>query len=272
MINLRRAVIRKHNQVMQTCNYISNGEIKCIVLPPSEECVFKNIKWGEYDRMFTPAYWKAQILMCESIHNNIQFKIGSNLYEEVAACILGGYGITAEMGLAAFEALKNAGILRSGTNESNLYGKIYDLLSNPVYVNGKAIHYRFAKQRAERLYSALMKLETEQPPEEDLAFRSWLLGFSGIGPKTSSWITRNWLESNNVAIIDIHIFRAGTIMGLFQGNEKIDKEYFKLEKLFLSLAQAMNVCAAKIDVIIWSQMRSMNNYGLEKFRKTQAIA
>ena len=273
MIDICNTTVKKNSQSAQTCSYISNGEIKSIELPPAEEYVFRNIKWGEYDRMFTPAFWKVQILMCDSIYNNIQYKIGSNLYEEIAGCILGGYGITAEMGLAAFQTLKDADILHSGiSKESNLYEKIYELLSNPVYINGKPIHYRFARQRSERLYSALMKIENETPPEKDIDFRNWLLKFNGIGPKTASWITRNWLGSNNVAIIDIHIFRAATIMGLFQGNEKIDKEYFKLEELFLSLAQAMNVCAAKIDVIIWSQMRSLSNYSLEKFRKAQSVA
>jgi endonuclease III len=45
--------------------------------------------------------------------------------------------------------------------------------------------------------------------------RQLLLSIEGIGPKTASWIVRNVMGSDDVAIIDIHILRACTGMGVF---------------------------------------------------------
>ena len=248
----------------QVCNYIDGGAIKQLEIPPPDQYIVGQIKWGEYDRIFTPAYWKVQTLMSDTVSQKIRYKWGTSLIEEVAACILGGYGITAEMGFASFQALKEKGLLsRNVALNANLKDDIYHILSSGFSLNNKIVRYRFAQQRAERLSAAIRKIVTDNIPDSDLAFRNWLLTFNGVGPKTASWITRNWLDSDNVAIIDIHIFRACTIMGLFSGKEKIDRDYFKLERVFLQLAKAMNVCASKIDVIIWSQMKS---YRLEKFK------
>lgn len=252
---------------VQLCNYIDDGAIKSIEIPPPNQYIIEQVKWGEYDRIFTPAYWKVQTLMSDISSQQIEYKWGASLLEEVAACILGGYGITAEVGFAAFQTLKEQGLLsQSAAIQKNLQNDIYHILSSDIILNDKKVRYRFAHQRAERLSDSLKKIVTDDIPDDDITFRNWLLTFNGIGPKTASWITRNWFDSDNVAIIDIHIFRACTIMGLFTGNEKIDRDYFKLEKLFLQLVNAMNVCASKIDVIIWSQMRALSGYGLEKFR------
>ena len=253
---------------VQVCNYLDAGIVKQVLIPPPEQCVVEKVKWGEYDRVFTPAYWKVQTLMSDTLNQKINYKCGDSLAEEIAACVLGGYGITAETGFAAFQALKKNGLLSKDVAlDHDLRSNIYTILSAGFLLNNKKIRYRFAYQRAERLSYSLRKINTESIPRTDIAFRDWLLTFNGIGPKTASWITRNWFDSDNVAIIDIHIFRACTIMGLFTGKERVDKDYFKLEKLFLQLTRAMNVCASKIDVIIWSQMKALSEYGLEKFKK-----
>jgi endonuclease III len=41
------------------------------------------------------------------------------------------------------------------------------------------------------------------------------MSLPGIGPKTASWIARNWLDADDVAILDIHIMRVGQVIGLF---------------------------------------------------------
>lgn len=49
------------------------------------------------------------------------YKLRENILEEVAACILGGYGIPAEMGLVAFDRLKNENLIKPGVKyPSNL--------------------------------------------------------------------------------------------------------------------------------------------------------
>jgi thermostable 8-oxoguanine DNA glycosylase len=114
--------------------------------------------------------------------------------------------------------------------------------------------YRFAHQRSLYLTEMLTAIENEEPPADDLSFRLWLLRFRGIGPKTASWITRNWKNSDNVAIIDVHVCRAGELIGLYR--DKCPRnDYFRMVRDFLLFAQAVGVRASVLDVIIWSQMR-----------------
>ena len=258
-----------HIDKRQTCPYIDKGTVKLFHLPAPSQQIIKGIKWGRCDQTFTPAFWKAQTLIrpCGSI----EYKWGNSLKDEIVACILGGYGITAEMSEAAFRALKsNQALSVTGATDLCGYNRIVKTLTNKIDVNGKSVHYRFARQRAKRIFLALVKLQTETAPANDIAFRDWILSFNGIGAKTASWITRNWFGSDNVAIIDIHVFRACTIMGLFKGNEIPSRDYAKLESKLVSFARAMNVKLSEMDVIIWDQMRNMKDYAIASFN--QAIS
>ena len=77
----------------------------------------------------------------------------------------------------------------------------------------------------------------------------------GIGPKTASWIVRNWLGSDDVAILDVHVLRAGILMGLFPEDCRLPKDYEVLEKKFLDFARAIQVRASLLDAIMWRDMR-----------------
>lgn len=257
----------------QLCRYFKGGELKTLTLPSQESQVWKNICWGEFTKTFTPAYWKSQIEMSESsveIHN--EYKTSTSLSDEICACLLGGYGITAEMSYAAYDKLKNAGLTKPNPNISveMLYERIYSVLASALMVANKKVHYRFPSQKARCISRALIKLANEIRPKGELEFRNWLLTFSGIGPKTASWITRNWLGSDKVAIIDIHIFRACTLMGLFKGTENVSRCYQALENKFLSMAMAMKVSPAKMDVVMWTRMREMGRFGTEAFNDFKA--
>jgi N-glycosylase/DNA lyase len=77
----------------------------------------------------------------------------------------------------------------------------------------------------------------------------------GIGLKTASWITRNWRDSDRVAVIDIHIQRAGQHIGLFK-NESPSKNYFEMEQRFLVFADILGARASELDTIMWSHMKN----------------
>jgi N-glycosylase/DNA lyase len=115
------------------------------------------------------------------------FALGASLSEEVAACLLGGHGIPAEAGLAAFARLRESGLLQ----RQSLAAEIENALALPLKVGGRAVQYRFARQRSKYLSLCLRRIAVESPPAGDRAFRDWLRGFPGLGPKTASWITRN---------------------------------------------------------------------------------
>ena len=223
----------------------------------------QGVSWGLSHAPFTPAYWAAQWWYARAERNYANYRRGATLREEIAACLLGGHGITAELNNAAFYRLRTLGLL----NNCASVGIYEKALAEPLTVSNRQLRYRFPKQKARFLHAAMQRLEQDEVPADHLAFRSWLLKFTGIGSKTASWITRNWLDSNQVAIIDIHVFRAATIAGIFQGSEIISRDYARLEKVFLYFAQAIGVEASQLDVLMWRHMKDAGRYAIECYQR-----
>ena len=232
---------------------VLNGNFISKTFPSPNTELIAGIRWGRCDQIFSPAYWAAQAWLVEQRGRAPDYRLGCTLTEEIVACVLGGYGIPAEVGIAAFLHLKEMGIL----TQTNVDVKvIHELLSVPLDCGTKQLKYRFAAQKSKYISHILRSQpETMAPQHSDLKLREWLLELPGIGPKTSAWITRNWLSSNNVAIIDIHIFRACCIVGLFSPKEHVQSAYFNLESRFLRFCEALEVEASLLDDFLWKSMR-----------------
>lgn len=223
-------------------------------LPPPASEVIPGVLWGAVDAFPTPAYWAYQVIARRVSGTSVKYRLGETLAEEVAACLLGGHGIPASIGLAAFRHLKNQGLLsltKGVPSETDLLAQ----LSAPMEANGKLVRYRFAKQKARYLHSALGRLATQSAPIScGRLLRDWLLPVQGIGPKTASWIARNWLDADDVAILDIHILRAGMLAGFFEPGLSVERDYLKLEQQFLTFANGLGVRASELDALIWLEM------------------
>ena len=75
-------------------------------LPSADQRLDINgLVWGFAEEIGSPAYWAAQAWMWE-VEAPAHYKLGRSLEEELIACLLGGYGIPAEVGLAAYERLR----------------------------------------------------------------------------------------------------------------------------------------------------------------------
>ena len=194
-------------------------------------------------------------------HEALTYKLGATLREETAACMLGGHGITAEMCLAAYDRLRERGMLsKNGVTEEELAAVLKEKLS----YEGRTFFYRFPNKKAEYLAPVLNALICETPPLRcHYAFRNWFLQFAGIGLKTASWITRNWLNSANVAILVIHVVRAGRFCGLFRDGQDPTRHYSQMEAIFLDFAHCIRVDAAKLDVLMWQQMRTARSMNFQ---------
>lgn len=227
-------------------------------LPDPREQILPGIGWGRFQHFFTPAFWYTQVLIAEQRGFPEKPRLGHTLAEEVAACLLGGYGMRAELGLLAFRRLKEHGVFCKTPPQH----QIIQLLEAPLQVGDRAVRYRYPRQRGYYISMALRKLAEESPPEEDQTFRRWLLGFAGIGPKTASWVTRNWLGSDCVAVIDVHIQRAGLLLGIFREHMQLSRHYFEMEQAFLEFAAAIHVRASILDAVMWSHMRRMRRVAL----------
>lgn len=223
-------------------------------MPPAESEVIPGVKWGLPEWVPSAAYWAAMIDLSDDPEDYVC--LDATLKEQVGFCLLGGYGVTAEMNHAAYEKLDAAGIFAIGGTPSS--DEIRAVLRERITVKGKLVSYRFPNQRAERLAQAMRMLEESSfPSHNPLQFRRDLMKIPGIGPKTASWITRNWLGSDEVAILDIHIVRAGLLIGLFKQTQVLPRDYEVMELRFLEFARALHVRPSLLDAVIWRSMRKL---------------
>jgi len=208
--------------------------------------------WGQPWELGTAAYWAEQTRRRPPVTS---YALGRNLTEEVAACMLGGYGIPAAVGLAAYDAVRAAGLLVGSPSAA----AVEAVLRRPLTVRGRVrpVRYRFARQRAERLAAALAALCASDPPREPIALRNWLMTLPGIGPKTASWVVRNHCGCDTVAIVDIHVQRAGFAAGFFAPGWRLPRDYGRFEEAFCQVASLAGLSAAALDACIWHQMQAL---------------
>lgn len=234
--------------------YICDNIRNVISFFPNEHIeVIPGIKWGNYSKLYTPAFWKLLYVYYGNSAETISHRLSTSLVEEIVACLLGGYGIPSEIGMMAFKRLREGNLIQEGVK----FESIYEALSTPFLNNkGKEIYYRFYNQKSKYVYKFLNRNNLNKIPlKQDIELRNWLLTIEGIGLKTASWITRNWLQSNNVAIIDIHILRAGQLTGFFDKKTIDVFDYLKLEKQYLRFCKALDVLPSNLDAIIWGFMK-----------------
>jgi N-glycosylase/DNA lyase len=236
---------------MQTIWITTEETNEELTIPSSTDEVVDGVRWGTVDEFFTPAFWKCQAELHSRRNEYTSHRLGVDLREELAACLLGGYGIPAEMGLRAFARLKSAGLLDGKATKSEIGVE----LARPFKVGDREARYRFHTQKASYLNGALAGLDEIDTKCGDVALRDALIDLPGIGPKTASWIVRNHRASNEVAIIDIHLHRAGQMMNLFDVESEPTRHYFDLEARFLAFCKAMGVAASILDALIWDYMR-----------------
>jgi len=225
-----------------------------IELPSEDDEVVPGVRWGRIEAFPTPAYWAYQVMARRVEHRTINYRLGRTLREEVVACLLGGHGIPAQVGLAAFARLRDEGVFEGPAPEE---ADIARLLSQPLQIGDRLVHYRFVRQKAAYVSTALRRLDADALElQTGRGLRDALLAFPGIGPKTASWITRNWLDSDEVAILDIHVLRAGILAGFFDSSLTVERHYVRLEEQFLRFSHGLGVRPAELDAVIWLEMAS----------------
>lgn len=223
-----------------------------IDLPAQGAEVTPGVCWGTVQAFPTPAYWAYQVLARRITGTMVRYRLGSTLREEVGACLLGGHGISARMGLLAFEHLKHRGVFLHGPPSAH---QLHAWLSEPLVIGDRKVRYRFAAQKARYLAAALSKLVTDPAPDSSgRALRDWLLDIPGVGYKTASWIARNWMDADDVAILDIHVRRAGILGGFLDPHLTVEHHYLELERQFIKFSRGLGVRTSELDAVIWLEM------------------
>jgi thermostable 8-oxoguanine DNA glycosylase len=238
------------------------GQFETLELPGATAVVWPGLLWGSFLEPLTPAFWASQAWMAKPPHPE-GYRLGRTLREEVIFCLLGGHGAPAEIGLAASRRVCDE--LRRTGDHSPPQVELERLLREPLNVCGRQVRYRFANQRARYLAGALERIAKRSYDElTDIDLRDALMTLPGVGPKTASWIVRNWRSSDNVAILDVHIVRACSAIGVFSENADPARHYVELEKRFLAFCEATRSRASAMDAVMWSTMRSVSRTLLQQ--------
>lgn len=213
--------------------------------------------WGAAHQLGTAAYWVQQTRERQPAADH---RLGASLAEEAVACVLGGFGLPARVGLAAFEAVRDAGLI--STDPPPRPSDVERVLTRPLLVDGRErpTRYRFPKQRAERVASVLRFLSGQEQPQDGHELRNWLMMAPGIGPKTASWIARN-AGVEGLAIIDIHVHRAGLAAGFFAPRWRLPRDYALFERAFCQIAEMGGVSTAALDARIWRDLSFLGRAG-----------
>ena len=213
------------------------------------------VHWYDPTRLGTAAFWIDQTRRRPRPQT---YQVGQGLHEEVALCLLGGYGITEKMAYAAFARLRDERLLTGAVLDAD---KFRVSLARPFDVPGheKPVRYRFPTMKAERLAGAFEVLSADTPPplSEPVQLRDWLTTLPGVGQKTASWVVRNLTRSDEVAIIDVHIRRAGVAAGIFDPAWKLPRDYRRFEEAFVMWARLGAVPTADLDACIWSALATL---------------
>jgi hypothetical protein len=119
---------------MQTMTTIVDGEVRRFRLPPPTKRLSGGNCWGRFDELFTPAFWRGQAWQHQLSGGYENNRLGHSLHEELAACLLGGFGMPAALGLAAFARLCDRGLIFAGVPEEALFGA----LAEPLFLGDQA--------------------------------------------------------------------------------------------------------------------------------------
>lgn len=227
--------------------------IATLELPSPDDEALEGVLWGRFDVLFTPAFWAGRAWLSRLDGEQRTHRLGRTLREETAACLLGGFGIPAEVGLAAFRRIRDRGLLDGEPTAARLA----IALREPLQIGQRLVRYRFASQKATYLAQVLRQIDGLATPLDDVAFRDSLARLPGIGLKTASWITRNTRDSDAVAILDVHVCRACILAGAFRPGAKVEGAYRRLEDRYLTFASAIGVRPSLLDSLMWENMRRL---------------
>lgn len=227
-------------------------------LPPSDARLshMPNIRWGKAGQMFSPSFWRFQHWVEIEIEPKAApcCRLGNGtLFEEVIACLLGGHGLPAETSLAYFRKMKSTGFLC----EQRSLEDVTQFLREPVLIGGSPRRYRFWKSKAKAIWSIMAQHRNQIEALEcsNLSApqtRNKLAELPGIGLKTASWICRNWMDCDEMAVLDIHILRALANLGCTVPPIHDPKRYLEVENQFLAFAKSLQLPARTLDLVMWA--------------------
>lgn len=196
-----------------------------------------------------------------------------SLWHELVACILGSR-VQYEQSQAAASYLILNGLLdveHLKQNSQKFEVDIAYALEQPIFppitkLGGRKYRYpklraNYIRRTAEKIYlqdNSIRNILLSCQDEKDARSKIMSIAF-GVGPKQASLFLRNIGYAQNLAILDTHILKYMSVVGLLpqlvQNVPSLHK-YENIEQILWSYAEKFKVSLAYIDTAIWVVMRT----------------
>lgn len=188
------------------------------------------------------------------------------VHEELLFCLLGGFGISYELGKSAAGIIQGMRPFSTDWSDRDLFREIIRTLSlaqfEPPRTNGSLRRYRFPNQKATAIVQARQWVLSNDPLHERLRMlpspkdrRELLIGCPGVGYKTASWVLRNTGLGNDLAILDVHVMRALADAKRISREARIPQDYETVEVAFLNWCEELDAPSAAFDLFLWHWQR-----------------
>ena len=188
------------------------------------------------------------------------------LWWELSSCILSSQ-VPYSLAAAAADTLERSGLLSGHAENAQLEYRLYEILTQPIVVNGRVRKYRFPSVKAAQLAKTHQQvLNTAKSLtyllkgfESASEARQWLVDFApGLGPKQASMFLRNVGFSYELAVLDRHVLRYMELMGLHRPlSDSVHSMsgYIDMETSLRAHAEDAKCPVGILDWAIWIVMR-----------------
>ena len=187
------------------------------------------------------------------------------LIDEFFFVILGGFGINYELNKSGLEIIKNKGLIEQNFYCNKMESETSCLLKNEFIkkqfepkTNKKEYRkYRFINSKPSIVYSAGNWLLNEynwnlvKLLNEEVNIRNILCSCPGFGMKSASWFLRNTGYNVNYAVLDVHILRFISKIGIEVPKVLTEKAYIEIEEILREICDKIDVSLGKMDYLLW---------------------
>lgn len=190
------------------------------------------------------------------------------LIEEFFFIVLGGFGISYELNLSALKIIKNKGLLNNKLYSDNkqltytaklLKNEFIQKQFEPMTKSKEFRKYRFINSKPIVVANAGYWLWNEcfwnldkKLKSSEYNSRKWLCECPGFGLKSASWFLRNIGYSDNYAVLDVHVLRFASRIGIEIPKTLSEKSYLHIEDILRKLCNKIGVTLGKMDFLIWT--------------------
>ena len=220
---------------------------------------------SDIDEKFKSA-WKAVSDLYKETFKPAESRSNAEVEQELLFCLMGGFGVSYEHGRTACEIVWQLEPFSEELEDCELFEIISSELLRPQFgppkADGTLRRYRYPFKKASTIVKVRNWLRCNRPLHERLLEfsscqerRALLIGCPGIGMKTASWLLRNVGLGAELAIIDIHVYRALVDAGRIPISTRLPRDYTIAEGAFLEWCNELGAPPDAFDLFIWHRQR-----------------